>query len=95
MRLVWGLGARRDFIELISYIAEQNPQTAELVANRIDKAVELLTRMPQVGRGGRVGGTRELVVQRTPYILVYRFNMDVVHILRIFRGARDWPSRFD
>lgn len=94
MKPVWGRRARRDFNELISYIAEESIQTAQLVADRIDKAVELLTQMPQAGRTGRVTGTRELVVQRTPYILVYRFRAGSVYILRVYRGARRWPVRF-
>jgi toxin ParE1/3/4 len=90
-----GLRARRDFNGLISYIAEQSVHTAELVADRIDKATELLTLMPRAGRRGRVAGTRELVVQQTPYILVYRFRSSAVRILRIYRGARRWPARFE
>ncbi|MFZ0303692.1 MAG: type II toxin-antitoxin system RelE/ParE family toxin [Terracidiphilus sp.] len=95
MNLVWGLRARRDFEELVSYIAEQSLQTAHLVADRIDKAATLLAQIPRAGRKGRVAGTRELVVQLTPYILVYRIQSNAVRILRIFRGARRWPSRFE
>lgn len=75
MKLVWGRRARHDFNELISYIPEQSVRTAELVASRIDKAAALLMQLPHAGRGGRVEGTRELVVQRTPYILVYRIQV--------------------
>lgn len=95
MNLEWGPRARRDLNELISYIAEESIQIAELVARRIDTAAELLTLMPQAGRPGRVAGTRELVVQRTPYILVYRFRSMTVRVVRIIRGARRWPARFE
>jgi plasmid stabilization system protein ParE len=56
MNVVWGRKARRDFNELIAYIAEQSVQTAELVADRIDKAVETLTQMPLAGRKRPCGG---------------------------------------
>ncbi|HTW81941.1 MAG TPA: type II toxin-antitoxin system RelE/ParE family toxin [Terracidiphilus sp.] len=95
MKLEWGPRARRDFQELISYIAEQSVRTAELVADRIDRSATLLAQMPRAGRKGRVEGTRELVVQQTPFILVYRLQSDAVRILRIYRGARRWPSRFE
>jgi toxin ParE1/3/4 len=46
-----------------------------------------------IGRQGRVGGTRELVVQGTPYIVVYRVHDDV-EILAVVHGARKWPESF-
>jgi toxin ParE1/3/4 len=47
-----------------------------------------------MGRPGRVTGTRELVVDGTPYILPYRVRNRVVQILRVLHGARRWPQRF-
>jgi toxin ParE1/3/4 len=71
MRPVWSEPASRDLRELVSYIARDSTQNAELVRTRILKSVELLGEMPYAGRPGRVSGTRERVVSRTPFILVY------------------------
>lgn len=95
MKVVWGRRARRDLHELIAYIAEDSLRTAELVSDRIWDSVARLASVPRSGRPGRVAGTRELVVPRTPYILVYRIRSRGVLILRVYRGARRWPSRFD
>ena len=95
MKLIWGSRAKRDLHELVAYIAEDRVQGAELVAARILKAAERLTGMPRGGRPGRVPGSRERVVGRTPYILVYRIASGQVRILRVYHGARRWPSRFD
>ena len=95
MKVTWGRRARRDLHELITYIAEDSVQTAELVSDRIWNAVAQLANAPLSGRLGRVAGTRELVVPRTPYILVYRVRSRSVFILRVYRGARRWPSRFE
>jgi hypothetical protein len=46
-----------------------------------------------MGRPGRVPGTRELVVPRTPSIVPYRGQRATIQILRVFRGARRWPER--
>lgn len=54
--------------------------------------VEGLQRFPESGRLGRVEGTRELVVDRTPYIAAYRIAGDTVRILRVLHGAREWPE---
>jgi toxin ParE1/3/4 len=95
MKLVWGPRAKRDYEELIGYIAEQSVQAASLVAQRIGRAAELLEGLPGMGRPGRVAGTRELVVPQTPYILAYRVNTGTIRVLRVFRGARRWPARFE
>ena len=54
--------------------------------------MELLRRHPLIGRSGHRPGTRELVVSGTPFLVVYRFESDVITILRLFHGAQDWPS---
>jgi toxin ParE1/3/4 len=38
-----------------------------------------------------VAGTRELVVSRTPFIVVYAVG-DAVELLRILHGAQQWPT---
>jgi len=95
MKVVWGRRARRDLYKLISYIAEESLQAAELVSNRIDDATHFLAVMPGSGRPGRVAGTRELVISRTPYILVYRIKSNSVRIIRVYHAARRWPTRFE
>jgi toxin ParE1/3/4 len=94
MRLVWSQRARRDLRELVVYLAEDSVQGAELVAERILKAAKLLSRFPRSGRIGRVPGTRERVVGRTPYILAYRIVSGRICIIRVYHGARKWPKQF-
>src|ERR1700736_4107998 len=43
---------------------------------------------PSRGRAGRVPGTRELIIPRTPFIVPYRLEGKTIQILRIFHGAR-------
>jgi plasmid stabilization system protein ParE len=85
----------RDLAEIAGYIAQDSEQIAWLVETRIHEAARLLVTIPAMGRPGRVDGSRELVVPRTPYILVYRISAGTIRILRILRGARCWPSRFE
>ena len=94
MKLVWTQRARRDLRELIAHIAEDSVQAAEVVAAGILNAAELLIEFPRSGRIGRVSGTRERVVGKTPYILVYRIASGRVRILRVYHGAGKWPARF-
>lgn len=95
MNVIWGRRARRDLYELISYLAEESVKAAEVVTDRLDRGADLLSLMPRAGRPGRINGTRELVVLRTPYILVHRIKRSVLEIIRVYHGKRRWPARFD
>jgi toxin ParE1/3/4 len=54
----------------------------------------MLTRHPFAGREGRVQGTRELAVARTPYVIAYRIRQDEIQILAVLHGAQRWPTTF-
>jgi toxin ParE1/3/4 len=84
-----------DLAALRAYIAEDNPKAAKRVVVRIIDCVEkLLSAHPHLGRPGRVPGTREIVVPRTPYIVPYRIRNNRIQVLRVYHGARRWPERF-
>jgi toxin ParE1/3/4 len=94
VKLVWTKAAISDLEKLAAYIAEDSEQNAELVEARIHVSARLLSLLPGAGRPGRVKGTRERVISRTPYILVYRLQSKTVRVLRVYHAARRWPSRF-
>ena len=94
MKVIWGHRAKRDLFELIAYIADDNAQAADRVAARTLKSAEVLSRFPRSGRAGRVSGTRERVVRRTQYVLVYKVSAARVRILRVYHGAQKWPDNF-
>ena len=54
--------------------------------------IESLARHPEMGRKGRVSGTRELVV--APYVVAYRVRRTTIEIVAIIHGARRWPDSF-
>ncbi|MCV9938685.1 type II toxin-antitoxin system RelE/ParE family toxin [Boseaceae bacterium BT-24-1] len=95
MRLVWAPFAFADRDEIFSYIEADNPKAAAEIDERIESAARRLLRFPESGRPGRVSGTRELVVPRTPFIAVYIVTSDKVRILRVLHGARMWPEDMD
>jgi addiction module RelE/StbE family toxin len=77
------------------YIAQDSPVAAGRVITRIMNAVDDLAAHPLKGRQGRVMGTRELVIPRTSYIVVYRVRGQWVEILALQHGAQQWPESFD
>jgi toxin ParE1/3/4 len=84
----------RDLDALAVYIAQDSERAAEFVEGRIRDEARLLSQFPRAGRPGRIQGTRERVVVRTPYILVYRIARGQVRIIRVYHGARRWPRHF-
>ena len=86
--------ALADLDEARAYIALDRPGAAARVAALIREAIEALRRFPEIGRQGRVPGTRELVVSGTPFLVAYRVAGNEVSILAILHGARRWPSSF-
>lgn len=89
-KLVWSSSALSDFEQAISYLARQDAATARLVAGRIDATARKLAEI-STGRPGRVAGTYEKSVGRTPYIIAYAISGDTCAILRIIHDRRDWP----
>ena len=95
MKPVWSPEAIDDLIALGAYIADDDNAAAQRIALRIIDTVEkLLSENTDIGRPGRVPGTRELVIAKTPFVVPYRFQGETLQILRVLHGARRWPERF-
>jgi len=95
MTPVWSPEAIDDLAALPAYIEQNNPAAAQRMVGRIIENLEtLLPNNPDMGRPGRVPGTRELVIPRTPFIVPYRVVGNTLQILRIYHGARRWPKAF-
>jgi toxin ParE1/3/4 len=90
-RLEWAAPALADLHAAGDYIVQENPTAAERMASRVQEAVELLQEHPNLGRPGRLTGTKELVVSGTPFIAVYRVRKGDVQILRLLHHALRWP----
>ena len=92
MKVVWSRRAIHHLVALREYIEKDSEQNAALVAKRILKAVDLLQAQPEIGRPGRVFGTRELVLAQTPYIIPYRVRRGRLELLAVFHGRQKWPT---
>jgi toxin ParE1/3/4 len=75
------------------FVSAENVSAAEKQLDIIKRAVEQLANFPEMDRPGRVYGTRELVIQSTPYIVAYRLKGSIVEILALLHGARRWPTQ--
>jgi toxin ParE1/3/4 len=94
VKIAWTEPARQDLRDIFEYIAEENPHAARALLNEIRVRAVLLQSNPQIGRPGRVDGTRELVLTGSRYILPYRIKEKQIQILAVFHSARQWPDNF-
>jgi addiction module RelE/StbE family toxin len=88
----WTPTALRDLESLHGYVAEDKPRAAAATVEGILSGIDALARHPEMGRKGRVAGTRELIV--SPYIVAYRITKGAIEIVAIIHAARRWPDSF-
>ena len=91
MRLHWTTLAAEDLYRIVQRIQQNNRTAAARVATILYDGCTSLKDFPQMGRKGRIEGTRELVFPGLPYIAVYRIKDRFVEVLRIYHAAQDWP----
>ena len=88
MTIVWSPRAIPHLTHLRSYIASDNPNAANRIAATLLDAVERLAELPNLGRPGRVAGTRELFGPGTPYVIPYRVRGDRLEVIAVFHGRQ-------
>ena len=67
VKIVWTEPACQDLRDIFTCIAEDNPDAAQTPLTEIKERAVLLQDNPLLGRTGRIGGTRELVLAGTIY----------------------------
>ena len=92
MRILWTKSAEENLKHIEEYIAQDNSETAINVVVNIVKSVEMLSNYPEIGRMGRLVGTRELVIVGMPFIVPYRVKKDHIEVLRILHSAMRCPD---
>ncbi|MDF4696877.1 type II toxin-antitoxin system RelE/ParE family toxin, partial [Vibrio parahaemolyticus] len=84
MQIKWLKKALINLEHSAEYLQEQNPQSARDFVKEVHELTELLKANPAMGRPGRVFGTRELILQKFPYLIPYRVKDNRIEILRVF-----------
>lgn len=94
MRVRWSANAERDLDVIEAFIGQDNAVAAiEMVLTIIQRVEDTLPAHPSIGRAGRVPGTREFILSRTPYLVPYRVRNKTIEVLRVLHAARRWPNK--
>ncbi len=84
----------RAFLNIVDaeeYIAKDNPVAAQKVVKAIYNTAEKLENFPELGKPGRVLGTRELPLSEYPYTIVYRIKTSRVIVYAVLHQSRQYP----
>jgi toxin ParE1/3/4 len=95
LRIRWTRPALADWEAIGDFIARDNPGAAKRIVAGFGASVDASRNHPNLGRAGRLIGTRDLVVAGTPYVIPYRVVGDDFEILAVFHGARRWSGAFE
>jgi addiction module RelE/StbE family toxin len=93
MRIKWLRLALSDINEIAEFIALDNISAANKVIDHIYRNIKHLKDHPNMGRTGRITGTRELYIPGTPFIVPYRVIDNGIEILRVLHTSRKWPGK--
>ncbi len=91
MTVILSPSARNDLAGVYEYYAERDYEHMERVVRAILLACEGIPQFPLMGKQGALEGTRERLMSRYPYRLVYRIAGDDIIILRIMHTKQQWP----
>jgi len=88
--IVWLDDASNDLLEIVAFIAEENPAAAHRLHARLESAPLPLAEHPYLCPPGRIPGTRELVAHPN-YLIVYRVTATRVEIVNVVHTRRQYP----
>jgi toxin ParE1/3/4 len=90
-QLEWRQQAIDDLVEIVDYIAEDNPDAAQELKDESDEKAARLPDHPKLYKPSlRVKGMRELVV-RSNYIVLYRETPVLVEVVNVIHARKQWP----
>ncbi|MEK7586599.1 MAG: type II toxin-antitoxin system RelE/ParE family toxin [Patescibacteria group bacterium] len=82
--------AQADLESIRKFIADDDPDSALLVIKELRQAFERLSTLPNIGhlRNDLAPGPLRFWPVRS-YLIIYRPELNPIHIIRILHGARD------
>lgn len=91
LNVKWTKQALNDLESAREFVTSEHPQNLELTIENIQSSIGQIKIFPEIGRVGRVKGTRELVFSQMPFILIYRKMKSSIEIISLLHQSRKWP----
>ena len=92
--VVWSKSACADLKKVEACFSQRgNAGLGKKVATHISLAAARLALFPLAGKQGRIGVTRELLVPKIPYMVIYvPETYEKIGVVRILPTDRVWPA---
>jgi toxin ParE1/3/4 len=93
MIIVWLSKAITTRDAQLDFIAKENIAAVIEYGDRLASQADQLNSHPDIGRAGRKQGSRELIISRISFAVIYRVNPKTkrVEILRVLHSSQQWP----
>ncbi len=91
--VIWSPSARGDLRSIVAYIANDNPQAALAIGQRIINSSKQIERFQESARmvpEFRDDSIRELIVGK--YRVIFRVHQDRIEVVRVWHAARGRPN---
>lgn len=87
--LEWLPSARAAYLDTLEYIARDDPNTAQLVAQRVERSLSLIRSMPGIGTPTAMPSVRRYPLPNTGHVIDYRVFRDHIRVQRWYRARRN------
>ncbi len=84
--------AYKDIDSVYNYLAKDDSNIAQVALDRIENLIDHLIFHPELGKQGRVKGTRELIIPKVPFIVVYKVEDDFITIIAVIHVSKRWSN---
>ncbi|MGD9887831.1 MAG: type II toxin-antitoxin system RelE/ParE family toxin [Halothiobacillaceae bacterium] len=89
--ILWRQSARLDLLQIVRFIAQENPQAARRLKNLLESAILPVAEHPYLYRvSERIPGAREIVAHPN-YIVLYRVTTHSIEVINIIHARREFP----
>ncbi len=95
MTVTLARSALDDIARVYEYYSDRDYEHGERVVRAIMRACEGLADFPLLGKVGALEGTRERLMTRYPYRLVYKIEGEVIYVIRVVGTRQQWPPASD
>ena len=93
-QVVLDRAAKADLIDIWLYIAEDNPQAADRMLDRINDGFQVIARFPHGGTARPELGRELRCYSVGKYVIYFRPMADGAQVARVLHGARDVDAMF-
>lgn len=87
-RLEWSPRARDAYVATLAFIAEDDPTSAELVRERVERTLEQIALFPRIGTPALPRGVRRFAIARTGHVIDYRVLRGSIRIQVWYRARQ-------